>query len=119
MKFSKFILSLLFVISAHVLYSQTRLNEYALVSVSQSLYPDVSYINITYEDGKQTKIDLPKMESFQKKDLFINSQNATDAQILKTLNEMVERGYKIISVHTPISISGGVVYTVYTMEKLN
>jgi hypothetical protein len=114
MKFSKIVLSVLFVFSSIVFVnSQTVPTEYALVSVMQNSSKELSKIIITYEDGKSTKLDLPVMASPLKGDAYINSLIEMNSQIVKTLNEMVGNGYRIVSTH-----GNGLGFVTYTMEKI-
>lgn len=113
MRFSKITLSFLFVLVSNIfVFSQNQVNKYALVNVHPYVNSDLSKIVITYEDGKTESISLPVMASPVKPEAYLNSQIETNTQIVKTLNEMGGKGYKIISTH---AIGPTVTYV---MEKI-
>lgn len=92
--------------------AQTTLNPYALVRIYETTDKNHSQILVTYESGITEKINLPYLE-------FSGSKNNFDevsGTIVKTLNQMVTKGYKIIA--TSHSAYGLVTITTYTMEKV-
>lgn len=107
MKFFRiaFFAALLMLVCHGFSMAQSELNPYALVRIVESS-PEFSKIMICYEDGKTEKIALPAMDK---------SDNTAERMgvITKTLNQMVDKGYKIVSVATT-----GVNTTTYTMEKV-